>query len=67
MVESCLAGLCDAGCTDEEIAQAKRLYDAGRFDELKRYLRQCRCEQIEELHERQRSLDCLDYIIRRIG
>lgn len=66
MADSCLAGLCDAGCSDEEIAQAKRLYDAGRYDELRRYLRLCRCELMEQLHEQQRCVDCLDYVIRHI-
>ena len=64
-LESALTGMKDAGCTDEEIQTAKRLHEAGDTGALIRYFRICRCSRMEELHESQRKVDCLDYLIRQ--
>ena len=32
---------------------------------LIRYFRKCRCSRMEELHESQRRVDCLDFLIRQ--
>ena len=64
-LESALAGMKDAGCTDEEIRKARRLHEAGDTDALLRHFRLCRCSRMEELHESQRRVDCLDYLIRQ--
>lgn len=64
-LESALAGMKDAGCTEEEIRKARRLHEAGDTDALLRYFRICRCSRMEELHESQRKVDCLDYLIRQ--
>ena len=55
--------LSDAGCNEETIRKAERLYGS---DELLRYLRLCRCERMEELHESQRKVDLMDHLIRDI-
>ncbi len=52
-----------AGCSDAEIADALR--ECGDPDRLLRQLRKCRCRRMEELHESQRRVDRLDYLIRR--
>ena len=59
-----LTGLEDAGCTPEEIRDAERLCGRNDPDALVRHLRRCRCSRMEELHESQRKVDCLDYLIR---
>ncbi len=41
----------------------KRLYEAGRLEELKTALRKRRCSLMEELHESQRKVDRIDTII----
>ena len=64
-LESALAGMKDAGCTDEEIRKARRLHEAGDTDALLRSFRICRCSRMEELHESQRKVDCLDFLIRQ--
>ena len=60
-----LNNLLDAGCGSEELEKAKQIYDAGDTEALIRYFRKCRCSRMEELHENQRKVDCLDFLIRR--
>ena len=64
-LENTLTNMKDAGCTDEEIRKARRLYEAGDTEALVRYFRICRSSRMEELHESQRKVDCLDYLIRQ--
>lgn len=65
MCADLLAGMKEIGCTADEIATAKRLYESARYDELRRHLRLCRCELIDRLHEQQKNVDRLDFLIRR--
>ena len=39
--------------------------EAGDTEALIRHLRKCRCIRMEELHESQRKVDCLDFLIRQ--
>ena len=64
-LEKILISLEDTGCSEEERKKAKQLYDAGDSEELIRYFRKCRCSRMDELHESQRKVDCLDYLIRQ--
>ena len=64
-LEKILTNLSDAGCGSEELQKAKQLYEAGDTEALIRYFRKCRCIRMDELHERQRKVDCLDYLIRQ--
>ena len=59
---SCLS---DAGFTKEAMSAAVRLCEAGRKEELVRFLRVKRCDLIEELHESQKKIDRFDYMIRQ--
>ena len=54
----------DAGCSAEAISRAENLYEAGAVEDLIRCLRSCRCDALEELHEKQKQLDRLDLLIR---
>lgn len=64
-LEKILTNLSDAGCGNEELQKAKQLYEAGDTEALIRYFRKCRCSRMDELHESQRKVDCLDYLIRQ--
>ena len=54
----------DAGCSAEAVSRAESLYEAGAVDDLIRCLRVCRCDALEEIHEKQKQLDRLDVLIR---
>ena len=64
-LENILTNLSDAGCEPGELKKAQQLYEAGDIEVLIRYLRKCRCSRMEELHESQRKVDCLDFLIRQ--
>ncbi|MCR4962447.1 MAG: hypothetical protein K6B40_01045 [Firmicutes bacterium] len=64
-LDNILTNLKDAGCGSAEITKAKQLYEAGDTDAMIRHLRKCRCSRLEELHEGQRRIDCLDFLIRQ--
>ena len=64
-LEEILTNLEDAGCGSEELKKAKQLCEAGDAEALIRYFRKCRCSRMEELHESQRRVDCMDFLIRR--
>ena len=60
-----IAAMYDAGCGSDEITNAELLYQTGSKKELIRHLRKCRCELMEQLHESQRKVDRIDYLIRQ--
>ncbi len=64
-LEKMTIALEDAGCGEEVIAKAARLLEAGRGEELVRHLRLCRCDLMEDLHETQKKVDRMDYLIRQ--
>ena len=57
--------LADAGCKKPAIETARRLLEAGQPRELIRFLRLCRCDLMDELHEKQRRVDRMDILIRQ--
>ena len=64
-LDKILSNLSDAGCGSEELKKAEQLYEAGNVDALIRHFRKCRCSRMEELHESQRKVDRLDFLIRQ--
>ena len=64
-LEKILTNLSDAGCGSEELEKARKLYETGDMEALIRHFRRCRCSWMEELHESQRKVDCLDFLIRQ--
>jgi len=66
-LEKILINLSDAGCGSEELEKARKLYEVGDTEALIRHFRRCRCSRMEELHESQRKVDCLDFLIRQIA
>ena len=57
--------LTDAGCGREAVEKAERLLKAGRTEELIRHLRRCRCDLMDALHQTQKKVDRMDYLIRQ--
>ena len=57
--------LLDAGCSNESAAYVDRLYQAGRISDALHEMKVIRCDLMDELHQSQRRVDCLDYLIRQ--
>ena len=55
----------DAGVSQEAVTNAIELYQSDARDELVRFLRRMRCELVEEMHESQRRVDRMDFLIRQ--
>lgn len=62
-LKAMIDSLSDIGCTEEQKRTARKLYDLGQNAELIRYLKKCRCGLIDEMHESQRKVDRMDYLI----
>ena len=54
----------DAGCSESTIRRAEHFYQSGSAEDLIHCLRSCRCDALQEIHEKQRQLDRLDKLIR---
>ena len=54
----------DAGCSETMIRRAEHFCQNGSAEDLIRCLRSCRCDALEEIHEKQKQLDRLDRLIR---
>ncbi len=57
--------LLDAGCGDASAAFVDQLVQSGRMRDALHEMRVIRCDLIERLHESQRRVDRLDYLIRQ--
>jgi HD superfamily phosphohydrolase len=55
----------DPGMSHDAVTKAIVLYESDAHDELVRFLRLQRCELVEEMHESQRRVDRMDYLIRQ--
>ena len=60
-MRECMA---DAGCSEATLRRAEHFYQNGSAEDLIRCLRSCRCDALEEIHEKQKQLDRLDRLIR---
>ena len=65
-IKALIENLTDNGCSREGTLRAKALYEAGDIDGLIKHLRRCRCDLVEEMHDSQRKVDRMDYMIRQI-
>ena len=59
------SNLKDAGCSDQSAAFVNQLVQAGRFADAIHEMKVIRCDLMEEVHQCQRKVDCLDYLIRQ--
>ena len=53
------------GFEDEKCTLAGKVYEAGQKEELLRTLKTCRCTLMDEMHESQKKVDRIDYMIRK--
>lgn len=63
-IETILINMSDAGCSEVDIERVRRMHETGHEVEILSCLRRCRCDLMEELHESQRRVDCMDHLIR---
>ena len=62
--EQLMQGLSDAGCSGEMAEKIGVLYDSGSYEEMLRQMKKQRCFLIDEMHESQRKVDRMDFLIR---
>ena len=63
--EALKAGLEETGTDNDIIRLAVELYRCGQDNDLVKLLKAQRCDLVEEMHESQRKVDRIDYLIRR--
>lgn len=62
-MEHLAQGLTDAGCSEEAIRGICTLYQAGDYPEMLRQMKKQRCMLMDAMHESQRKVDRMDYLI----
>ena len=62
--EQLIQGLSDAGCSTEAAERIGTLYEAGSYREALHQMKVQRCVLIDEMHESQRRVDRMDFLIR---
>ena len=62
--EQLIQSLSDAGCDKETAVRIGTLYESGSFDEVLHQLKKERCVLVEQMHESQRRVDRIDFLIR---
>ena len=62
--EQLIQSLSDAGCSLESAEKIGQLYEAGSYDEVLRQMKVQRCFLMDEMHESQRKVDRMDFLIR---
>ena len=58
--------LMSIGIGNVQTETVRRLFESGQTDELVRHLKKCRCSLLDEMHESQKKVDRMDYLIPRI-
>lgn len=64
--QAVIQNLKDAGCTKEMIESFVARMDDEDMDELLISLEKHRCCLLHKVHERERQIDCLDYLVYQI-
>lgn len=59
-----LQGLNDAGCSKDASAAICALYESGQFEEMIHQMKIQRCGLVDEMHQSQRKVDRMDFLIR---
>ena len=62
--EQLIKGLSDAGCSTETAERIGTLYEAGSYQEMLHQMKMQRCVLIDKMHESQRRVDRMDFLIR---
>lgn len=63
-IEMIIADMRAAGCSRADTERVRRMHEAGMDTEILQCLRKCRCTLMDELHDKQRSVDRMDRLIR---
>ena len=66
-MDELISYLRDAGCGTDCIAEICRLCAHGEKESAVRRLRRHRRALMDELHESQRKVDCLDFLLRKLS
>lgn len=61
--ENIKKNLSDAGCNQKQIDTFIQSLDKDTFDQQLLFLKCQRCSLIEKLHDAQKKVDCIDYLI----
>jgi len=61
-----IENLSDFGFSEEQKKALKIISETGPKSELIRYLKKYRCILMDEMHESQRKVDRMDYLIRKV-
>ena len=65
MTQAVKENLQDAGCSEDSAQAVENLLRAGQLRDALRQMKVMRCDLMDELHQSQRKVDCLDYLIRQ--
>ncbi len=63
--EQLIQELSDAGCSAEAAGRIGTLYEAGSYGEVLHQMKVQRCALVEQMHESQRKVDRMDFLIRK--
>ena len=61
--EGLMQGLKDSGCSEETAARICSLCSAGDYTGLLHQMKKERCALVEKMHESQKKVDRMDYLI----
>ncbi len=61
--EQLMQGLKDSGCTDEAATKICALCSVGDYAAMLHQMKKARCALVEEMHESQKRVDRMDYLI----
>ena len=62
--EQLIQGLSDAGCSTETAERIAGLCEAGSYADVLHQMKMQRCVLMDEMHESQRRVDRMDFLIR---
>lgn len=65
-IEDIIQNLKDAGCSEQQMKDICSMYEDGRIQDMIRSLRCHRCRLMDQLHESQSKVDCLDFLVYQI-
>ena len=63
-IEKIITDMMAAGCSQADADRVRSMHEAGMDAEIIQCLKKCRCDRMDELHDKQRSVDRLDRLIR---
>lgn len=65
--EAVIQNLKDAGCTQDVIECCMACMERGKKNELLKRLEEHRKDLLHKVHEEEKHIDCLDYLVYQIG